>query len=294
MNMYVESTQWLIVSDFDETFMPVNKKNEIFAGITQLSELIKKIKLTTPVIFGWATGNNFQAIIERMKDYPGFPWDFALTGLGTELYWNYGEYVEEDKTWPLMTVNEFKSRIMKFDNCLQELNLKLELQSEIFQQKRVRGYYLPEKDLSQNVIEDIHSMAQIFQLKSSITLANPCAGDPAGYFDVAIMPEECGKKCGIEYIMMLKSIKAENVLVFGDSCNDLEMLCISNHGYLVDNADPRAKVIHTKTIPGIYCNGIINGIKRHLSNKSQMEFSEKISIDIAFPSSMRYSDFTPR
>lgn len=271
MNMYIESPQWLIVSDFDETFMPVNKKNERLAGITQLSELLQKIKLTNPIIFGWATGNSFQGILERMKVYADFPWDFALTGLGTELYWNFGEYVKEDQTWPVMTVNEFESRILNFDNYLQELKLDMKLQPDIFQQKRVKGYYLPENCLSPNTIEHIHSNAQIFGLKSSITLANPCAGDPSGYFDVAIMPEECGKKRGIEYIMISKLIKAENVLVFGDSCNDLEMLSISNHAYLVDNADPRAKAIHTKTIAGIYCNGIINGIKKHFSNKFQME-----------------------
>ena len=263
--MYIQSAQWLIVSDFDETFMPVNKRDEELAGITQLSELLKKIKLTTPVIFGWATGNSFQGILERIKVYPNFPWDFALTGLGTELYWNFGEYQKEDKAWPIMTVNEFESRVMNFNKCLQKFKLDMELQPDTFQQKRVRGYYLPENDFSQDIIGCIHSKAQIFGLKSSITLANPRAGDPVGYFDVAIMPEECGKRSGIEYIMTSKSIKQENVLIFGDSCNDLEMLCISDYGYLVDNADPRAKAIHAKTISGMYCNGIYNGIKKTLN-----------------------------
>lgn len=254
---------WLIVSDFDETFMPVLSSREADAGIEKLESCLNQLKREHHLLFGWATGNSQTVVLDKMKRYPGFPWDFALTSLGTELYWNHPDSVLEDEGWPLQGAGAFPERVIRLNALFEREGIELTLQSEAFQQKRIRGYYLKADGNEAMAIEHIHKLCLQVGLEASITYASAAAGDPENVYDVAVMHPGCGKKQGVEFIVKKHGISPARVISFGDSCNDIEMLKASSYGYLVGNASVEARQAFDRVVKGFYCHGIVDGLQRH-------------------------------
>ncbi|MGY8624092.1 NTD biosynthesis hydrolase NtdB [Chromobacterium violaceum] len=255
---------WLIVSDFDETFMPAMESREPDAGIERLQNHLAGLKRSHKLLFGWATGNSRSAVMEKMRAYPDFPWDFALTSLGTELYWREAEGVVEDAGWPSQAGEAFESRMERLVALFYQHGLALPAQADAFQQRRIRGYYLPADGKEGAAIEQIHRLCAHVGLAASITHASPAAGDPEGVYDVAILPPGCGKKQGVDFIAARHGVDPGRVIVFGDSCNDIEMLTGYENGYLVGNALAEARRVFDRVVDGIYCHGIIDGLQRHI------------------------------
>ncbi|AXE33077.1 HAD family hydrolase [Chromobacterium phragmitis] len=255
--------RWLIVSDFDETFMPAMQSREPDAGIERLQNRLAELKRSHQLLFGWATGNSRRAVMEKMRRYPDFPWDFALTSLGTELYWRRPDGVAEDEEWPSGAGAAFEPRMAMLVELFERHGLALQAQPDAFQQKRIRGYYLPADGRERESIERIHRLCAQAGLAASITHASPAAGDPEGVYDVAILPPGCGKKQGVDFIAGLHEVDPRRVIVFGDSCNDIEMLRGYEHGYLVGNALDEARRAFGRVVKGIYCHGIVDGLEQH-------------------------------
>lgn len=247
--------------------MPRSAEKQADAGIERLADFLRYQATTLGIYFGWATGNNASVVLEHMQRYPDFPWKFLLSGLGTELYWNHHDLTQrEDTCWPTSTPDQFQACITSLTAELSDVGIELSLQAEVFQQKRIRGYYLKaDTGTDQEDIQKLKAVAQKNRIKAEITRANPAAGDPEGVYDVAFLPVECGKLEGLKHIASHLSIPPSNIISFGDSCNDLSMLEYSTHAYLVENADPHAKALFPKVIEGHYCNGILNGLQKHLS-----------------------------
>lgn len=258
-----ESPGWLIVSDFDETFMPAQPSREAEAGIDRLHDLLDGLRRRHRVLFGWATGNSRAAVMEKMRRYPAFPWDFALTSLGTELYWQRAGGVEEDASWPRQGADDFEQRVARMAELLGQHGLQMPAQPSAFQQKRIRGYYLAADGHAAAAIERIRQLCAQVGLEASITHASPAAGDPEAVYDVAILPPGCGKKQGVDFIAARHAVDPGRVIVFGDSCNDIEMLRGYPHGYLVGNALAQARAAFERVVDGIYCHGIVDGLHRH-------------------------------
>ncbi|MEO2219671.1 HAD-IIB family hydrolase [Chromobacterium vaccinii] len=258
-----DENAWLIVSDFDETFMPALRAREAKAGIEKLHDRLSELKCNHRVLFGWATGNSCAAVLEKMRRYPAFPWDFALTSLGTELYWNRSGRVEEDEGWPPHGAGEFDSRAAMLAELFGRHGLDMQAQPAAFQQKRIRGYYLAADGREAAAIERIHLLCAQAGLEASITYASPAAGDPEAVYDVAILPPGCGKKSGVEFIAGKHAVDPGRVIVFGDSCNDIEMLSAYENGYLVGNALAEARRAFARVADGVYCHGIVDGLQRH-------------------------------
>ncbi|AUH52380.1 NTD biosynthesis hydrolase NtdB [Chromobacterium sp. ATCC 53434] len=254
---------WLIVSDFDETFMPAQPSREAEAGIERLQDCLAGLRRGHRLLFGWATGNSRTAILEKMRRYPAFHWDFALTSLGTELYWNRAGRVEEDPDWPPRDAGEFERRVARLAGLFETHGLALQPQGAAFQQQRIRGYYLPADGRETAAMERIHSLCEQVGLEASITYASSAAGDPEAVYDVAILNPGCGKRQGVDFIARRHAVDPDRVIAFGDSCNDIEMLRAYRNGYLVGNALPEARRAFSRVVDGHYCHGIVDGLQRH-------------------------------
>lgn len=258
---------WLIVCDFDETFMPTQPGREAEAGIPRLQDLLAALKRRHHMLFGWATGNSRAAVMQKMSRYPAFPWDFALTSLGTELCWQREGRVQEDPGWPVQGCADFDERVTRIGRLLQQHGLDMPPQPAAFQQRRIRGHYLPADGREAAAIETIHRLCAQEGLQASITRASPAAGDPEAVYDVAILPPGCGKKAGVDFIAGRHAVDPARVIVFGDSCNDIEMLRGYAHGYLVGNALAEARRAFDRVVDGIYCHGIVDGLHRHFEKE---------------------------
>ena len=75
-----------------------------------------------------------------------------------------------------------------------------------------------------------------------------------GYFD--IYPVATTKAAGISGLLAACSVRWKEVVAFGDSPNDLEMLAAAGYGYAMGNACPEAKQIARFEAPPVWEDGV--------------------------------------
>ena len=78
-----------------------------------------------------------------------------------------------------------------------------------------------------------------------------------------IISRRAGKVRGIREIMRLKGLSPEEIAVFGDSDNDVEMLSFSQNGIAMGNGTPAAKAAASWVAPDIDRDGLLQAF-RHL------------------------------
>lgn len=82
-----------------------------------------------------------------------------------------------------------------------------------------------------------------------------------------ILPATAGKGMATRFLADLWGIDADDILAFGDSGNDTELLTSGFHGTMVANAQPELRLAvdgHVYRSPEAYADGVIDGI-RHWS-----------------------------
>ena len=75
-----------------------------------------------------------------------------------------------------------------------------------------------------------------------------------GHFDV--YPVATTKAAGISGLLLSRGIRWKEVVAFGDSPNDLEMLAAAGRGYAMGNACPEAKQIAQFEAPPVWEDGV--------------------------------------
>lgn len=254
----------MLVMDLDETFRPVDKQNIHHSGITAFESQLVQLKKSYNVLFGIITGSNLVSVNAKLADYTKLRPGFVSTSLGTEFYWfNKSCYVPEPR-WieHVGNVEVFNQCISNLEIKLGSLSKKLILQPEIYQGERIRGYYLAASNTLQQDIQAIINIAEQLSLKADITECSVAAGDPSDHYDVAIMPLLCGKANALNFAIGLSGVVSENVFVFGDGCNDIEMLSQVRHGYLVENAHDIVKAQFPQIAKGKFSWAAVNMMKQ--------------------------------
>lgn len=92
----------------------------------------------------------------------------------------------------------------------------------------------------------------------NINICNPKAGDPEHAYDVDFIPTGTGKKAAVQFLMDYCQVLPSKTWAFGDSGNDIEMLRMVAHGYLLQNATAEAKSYHNNVAPYPYAEGILH------------------------------------
>ncbi|MEW5759181.1 MAG: phosphoglycolate phosphatase [Candidatus Thermoplasmatota archaeon] len=82
-------------------------------------------------------------------------------------------------------------------------------------------------------------------------------------YGIHIMPRAINKWYGLKFGCKLLKIKPEEVLAFGDSDADIEMLKNCGVGIAVGNANIRLKKIAQHVVFGKYGNGVVEGLKKY-------------------------------
>ncbi|MCQ9211359.1 MULTISPECIES: Cof-type HAD-IIB family hydrolase [unclassified Streptococcus] len=89
----------------------------------------------------------------------------------------------------------------------------------------------------------------------------------SGYGSVSMLPKGVHKAWGVEQILKPLGIKASDVLAFGDSDNDLELLSYAGHSYAMDNATARVKAVAKYLAPSHVDQGVLAVIEDYLEGK---------------------------
>lgn len=257
-----------IFCDFDETYKPLKK---VDAGIEKLEYFLQQLSKQKNFVFGWISGSNLKSLLEKCNDYIKVLPHFISSSLGTELYWCDKNGIYEDHDWKKMLKNSgFTHNAVKrlLEVKLKDYKINLIWQNQDSQGNFKVSYYYKVNDNEKKDFETLKKIGKEINVDVKISLCNPATGDPSGHYDVEFIPNQCGKKAIVGYIIK-KYNTIHKTIGFGDSCNDLEMLDSVNHGFLVGNSAIEARILFPSesVLSECYCYGIMSGIKSVI-NKS--------------------------
>lgn len=79
-----------------------------------------------------------------------------------------------------------------------------------------------------------------------------------------VMNEKSNKGVALQALMNKLDVSSEEIIVFGDFMNDLEMLNLAKYSFAMENAHPNVKAVANFTAPSNDEDGVIQVIKKYL------------------------------
>ncbi|MGU7876965.1 Cof-type HAD-IIB family hydrolase [Streptococcus suis] len=86
----------------------------------------------------------------------------------------------------------------------------------------------------------------------------------SGYGSIDILPEGIHKAWGLGQVLTKLGIKPEQVMAFGDSDNDIELLSYVGYSYAMENATDKVKVVAKYMAPSHLEAGVLQVIEEHV------------------------------
>lgn len=115
------------------------------------------------------------------------------------------------------------------------------------------GFWVPE--IQVDVFVEDFNQAQVGDL---------CAVT-SGYGSIDVLPKGLHKAWGLEQVITPMGIAPEEVMAFGDSDNDLEMLAYVGHSYAMENASERVKAAADHLAPHHATGGVLTVIEEYVN-----------------------------
>ncbi|MEC0123482.1 HAD-IIB family hydrolase [Paenibacillus pabuli] len=262
--------QYLIFFDFDETYYPHECLPEQLEMVYTLEKYLQQLARDLQVKIAWVTGSSFPQIQSKMNmaGMTQLP-HFIASNLGTEM-WEVnpdGQLITVPAWDKIISQSGFTRRTV--EDLISQLkslfNIVLHEQTQFGQSayKMNYYYYAVSPDKTQYDISTIRHLAAQHGIGININQCNPKAGDPENAYDVDFIPIGTGKKAAVQFLMDYNQVLLTKTLAFGDSGNDIEMLQMVAHGYLLQNATAEAKLCHNNVAPYPYAKGILH-VCRHI------------------------------
>lgn len=233
----------LIISDIDFTLLGDDK------ALNEFNETLKNA--SDKIGFGVATGRNIELAFEVIKEKNISLPDLFITSVGSEIYYNYKGELIYSKGWDAHISHLWqRERIV---TILSQFDF-LKYQEEDNQRKFKISYYLEDNP---EYIKKIKDALQKNKVKCNVIFSH-------GQF-LDILPYRASKGRAIRYLGYRWNIPFENILVAGDSGNDIEMLKGDLLGVVVANYSSELEEL--KGTRRIYFSdkkfaaGILEGIK---------------------------------
>ncbi|HFU3843930.1 TPA: Cof-type HAD-IIB family hydrolase [Streptococcus suis] len=114
------------------------------------------------------------------------------------------------------------------------------------------GLWVPEEQ----VIQLIEPFNQAFQ--------GQLVAVTSGYGSIDILPQGIHKAWGLEQVLTSLDIEPEQVMAFGDSDNDIEMLNYVGYSYAMENATDKVKAVAKYMAPSYLEAGVFQVIEEHI------------------------------
>lgn len=235
----------LIVSDIDYTLVGDDK------SLNEFDDLIKNKH--PQVGFAVATGRVIESTIDILKKKKIVMPEIMITSVGSEIYYNHKGNLIYSKGW-----DAHISHLWQRDKIVQLLTRFdfLKYQELKNQRKFKISYYTFNNKKNINKVSELLIKNKI---KCNLIFSH------GQYLD--ILPYRASKGRAIRYLAYRWNIPFENILVAGDSGNDLEMLKGDLLGVVVANYSPELEVLKGANKVYFssreYAAGIIDGIKHY-------------------------------
>ncbi|HFI0467834.1 TPA: Cof-type HAD-IIB family hydrolase [Streptococcus suis] len=86
----------------------------------------------------------------------------------------------------------------------------------------------------------------------------------SGYGSIDILPQGIHKAWGLDQVLTSLDIEPEQVMAFGDSDNDIEMLELVGYSYAMENATDKVKAVAKYLAPSHLEAGVLQVIEEHI------------------------------
>jgi sucrose-phosphate synthase len=233
----------LIVTDIDKTLLGDDEALKKFNSIIE--------RLQDRVGFAVATGRTIESAMDILKKNNVLLPIIFITSVGTEIYYNYQGELFYSKGWDAHIAHLWNRKLIV--ELLSKLDF-LTLQEEETQRKYKISYYI---DNNLEHIGTINNILSKSRIKVKIIFSQGSLVD--------ILPSRASKGKAIRYLSYIWNLPYENILVAGDSGNDIEMLKGVMPGVVVGNYAPELEELKgSKRVffsDKFYADGIIDGIE---------------------------------
>lgn len=230
----------LLIADIDNTLVGEPK------SLAQLLDLLARHR--EQLVWGVATGRSLELTLEAITKFAITMPDIIITSVGTAIY--YGSDLYFDKGWQHHICRHWKPDRVR--EVLGKLPF-LTLQEQTRQRSHKISYFL---DDDPDLLAQVHQALKTARLQCNVIYSH-------GHF-LDILPYRASKGKAIKYLMYKYQFQPENVMVAGDSGNDLDMLrgpacglVVANHGQELERLRGKPRI---RFSPDGYAAGIIDGL----------------------------------
>jgi len=243
----------MIVTDIDHTVLGDEH------ALTEFVTLIENIDFD--VGFAVATGRTIESAYSVLEQN-GIPYpDIIISSVGSEIYYNFQGKLFYSKGWHAHLDNQWKrNKIVKVLSGLKQLKY----QEEKNQREFKISYYTSEVP---GYVDKVKNILIRNKLKANVIFSH------GQYLD--ILPYRASKGKAIRYLAYRWNIPFENILVAGDSGNDIEMLKGELLGVVVANYSKELEVLRGQKriyfAKKKYAAGIMDGIEHYNFLKKEKE-----------------------
>lgn len=235
----------LLATDLDGTLV---------GNAYMLEQLNKILEENRPgLLIAYATGRHKDSAVELIGEEKLLIPDFLVCNVGTEIHSVIASsHYQLDPGWKKRLLRTGWDR-EKLEGLLRDIP-ELALQEEACQREFKLSYYLTEN--AEEVLRKIEQRLSSFQMNCKVIYSVERCLD--------ILPAAAGKGAALEYLQQKLSLERSQVLVCGDSGNDLDMLSQGFWGAIVGNAEPQLKKIYLPNVyiaDDVYAGGIMEAIR---------------------------------
>jgi sucrose-6-phosphatase len=224
----------MICTDLDRTLLPNGNAPETEGARSLFHRMVHE----SNAWLVYVTGRHIQLVDEAIHDYDVPLPHFAVTDVGSRIYYSRKDRWESVSEWDDIIEQSMKGfRLQSLKKRLQNVKY-LELQEPPKQNIHKLSYYiipydsLPEVQtaLKKSLEPDCPPVKLVWSRDAS-----------SGYGLLDILPAYAGKLDAVCYLIKRQGIPHDRVVFAGDSGNDLDVLQSEIRGIIVANADTEIK-----------------------------------------------------
>jgi len=212
------------------------------------------------ILLVFSTGRHLPSVLKFIDEKSIRKPDACICLVGTEVYFvKRGEFVLDDRWSGIISKGWHREKIVELLHDIKELVW----QDEEWQTRFKISYFLRENQ--QEVLKEIARRMEKAKLEAKVLYSYDCKIIYSCDEFLDFLPAKSSKDGALRYVIKRFGIKKEEVVVCGDSGNDLELFKAGFKGIIVGNAHAELKNYKGKNAyhaTGEYSDGIIEGLKQ--------------------------------